>query len=483
MPRAIKELYAVMIQGKTPSERYREAVERGVFDSGLTIQEIPDINFMAEFEQLINPPKVTQPGRFALSKLMKVWRGLQRYTWFRENWLRYASYLDYVERLEGGEGMGSIGYGAARREMVDAIRDDKDRAALLARELVGDYGAISHWGAGIRRKIIPFYSWLEINTKRYWRLGINAWSQGVGEGLKTTGIVGATLGARTTVYLGLRMAVLYGMVQIWNNLVFGDEEDELRTEDRVRLHLNLGRNADGEIRLVRFQGALSDFLGWIGFENAVAAVAEVEKGRGSWDDVAKAVAKAPVNKIASGLTPVIKIPFEITPRYSYWPDMFRPRVIRDRGRHVARLFSAENEFDLIFDRPSRGFGRSVTEALISRRNIGETAYGRIKSMAFDFTRRLRGSEGASSFNTERSRALHRWRLAKRFGDASAARKARRTLTEIGVTSKDLRRSIKRAHPLGGVPIKHRARFLRSLTARERESLALANRWYRATYLQ
>ncbi len=73
------------------------------------------------------------------------------------------------------------------------------------------------------------------------------------------------------------------------------------------------------------------------------------------------------------------------------------------------------------------------------------------------------------------------RLAKKFGDEAAARKARRRLTELGVTGKDLQRSIKRAHPLGGIPIKHRGRFLRLLTARERESLALAN--HCETYLQ
>ncbi|MEE8309788.1 MAG: hypothetical protein V3R34_05270, partial [Hyphomicrobium sp.] len=206
MPQAIKELYQVMIQGKTPSARYREAVERGVFDSGLTIQEIPDINYMSEFEALIGGPSIKEPGRLLGRPLMKIWRGLQRYTWFRENWLRYSAYLDYVDRLEAGESMQSIGYGAAHRPMVDAIDDHKDRAALLARELVGDYGAISEYGKGIRRKVIPFYSWLEINTKRYWRLGGNAWDQGVGQGFRTTGMIGASLGVRTTAYLTLRMA-------------------------------------------------------------------------------------------------------------------------------------------------------------------------------------------------------------------------------------------------------------------------------------
>ncbi len=36
---------------------------------------------------------------------------------------------------------------------------------------------------------------------------------------------------------------------------------------------------------------------------------------------------------------------------------------------------------------------------------------------------------------------------------------------------------------GSVPLKHRGRFLSSLTTRERESLELANRFYRETYLQ
>jgi hypothetical protein len=175
LPQAISELWQVMVKGETPSDRYREAVERGVFDSGLSAQEIPDINYLSEFESLMNPEKFTkEPVRFVLSPFVKIWRALNKYTQFRENWMRYAAYLDYVEKLEAGESMKEIGYGASSREMVDAVADNKDKAALLARDLVGDYGAISHFGKGIRRKVIPFYSWVEINTKRYWRLGINA---------------------------------------------------------------------------------------------------------------------------------------------------------------------------------------------------------------------------------------------------------------------------------------------------------------------
>ncbi len=481
LPRAIKELYQVMIQGKEPSQRYREAVNRGVFDSGLTIQEIPDINYLSEFEDLVNKASLSRPGKTAMKPIMKIWRALQRYTWFRENWMRYAAYLDYVERLEGGESMESIGYGAGKREMVDAIEDNKDKAALLARELVGDYGAISDFGKDIRRKIIPFYSWLEINTKRYWRLGANAWSQGIGQGFKATGIIGASLGIRTTAYLTLRMAFLYAMVQLWNNLFFGDEEDELGAQSRARLHLIIGRNEDGSIRTLRFQGALSDFLDWFGLDDAVGMMSEIERGRADYGDLAIAMAKAPVNKIVGGLTPVITAPIELMSGQTYWPDVFRPRRIRDRWRHAARMFSLEHEYDLIFDRPSRGYVESLSQVATYTRDPGEMAYSTMKGMVFSWQRRERGQAG-TGYSSERSDALYEWRLAMRYDDATAEREALQRLRDLGVDNDSLRASIRRAHPLGGLSSRDRAAFLQTLSPRERQRLEDAIRWYEETYL-
>lgn len=482
MPQAIKELWQVMIKGQAPSDRYREAVERGVFDSGLSVQEIPDINLLSEFEHLIDKPSpLKRPDRLALGGLMKVWRALQKYTQFRENWLRYAAYLDYVERLEAGESMESIGYGAANPEMVDAVTNKKDRAALLARELVGDYGAVSHWGQHIRRKLIPFWSWMEINTKRYWRLMSNAYGQGVGRGLATTGWIGAAVGVRTTAWLGLRMVAMYTVVQLWNNLVFGDDEDELDPEERARLHLLLGRDDDGKIRMLRFQGAFSDALSWFGFEDVVDAASEIEKGRGDFGDVITAIWHAPVNKIASGLTPVLKLPIETATGQSFWPDVFKPMPIRDGWRHVAKSFAMEHEYDAALGKPTRGYAHSLEEAVVNRKDAGENAYNRIKGMTYDWLRKQKGQEGSSSFSTPRSKALYEWRLAKRYGDEEAARAARQKLRDLGVTPSDLEASIKRAHPLGALTIKDRAAFLRTLSDKERDLLDQANLWYRQTF--
>lgn len=477
MPAAIKELWHVM-HGAEPSARYREAVERGVFDSGLSVQEIPDIKVMGEFTDIIERPSLKAPHRLALSGLMKVWRTLQRYTGFRENWLRYAAYLDYVERLEAGVSMQRIGYGAAVPKMVDAITDPKDRAALLARELVGDYGNVSAFGQGLRSRLIPFYSWMEINTKRYVRLIGNAYGQGVGDVAR----VGAIAGAGITARLALRMVVMYALVALWNNLFFPDEEDELSDEERVRLHLNLGRDENGNIRTLRFQGALSDFLGWFGFEDAVAAIGEVQKGRADVEDILTAVAKAPINKVAGGITPLIKMPVELLSGQSFWPDVFNPRSIKDGKRHVARLFSVENEYDWLADRPTRGYMSSIEQAVVTKRDPEENAYNRSRGLAYDWLRKEKGTEGSSNIQSPRSKALYDWRLAKKFRDREAERNARRDMYRLGMSEKDIEVSVKRAHPLGMIPENARNKFIETLTATERRQLRRAIQWYAKTFL-
>jgi hypothetical protein len=485
LPRAMRELRQVMQKGKTPSDRYREAVERGVFDSGLTVQEIPDIALLSQFEHLTDQSK----GRALLTPIRWGWGKLRNSTTFREAWFRYATYLDYVERLEAGESMETIGYGAANREMVDGINEqtigkgwEKTRAALLARELVGDYGAISHFGKGLRSKVAPFWSWTEINFKRYWRLTGNAWNQGITQGFRTSGLVGASLGIRTSAYLAFRMAFIYGMVQLWNNLFHGDEEDELGAEERARMHLILGRDPSDQVVTLRLQGAFSDFLAWFGMNDAVGMMSQVEKGRASYGDVLTAVAKAPVNKLANGMTPVISAPIEAATGQKLWPDVFEPRQIRDRWRNAAQLFSVEHEYDLIFDKPSRGYGRSIGEAFVYRRDPAEASYNRMKGLAYDWERRERGEGGGGGYQTPRSQALYEWRQAMKFGDFDAERKAEAKLRELGVNGESRRRSIASAHPLGNLSIADRGAFLRSLTPAERQTLAEATQWYRETFV-
>jgi len=277
------------------------------------------------------------------------------------------------------------------------------------------------------------------------------------------------------------MALVYGLVTLYNNLVWGDEEDELGAEARARLHVIVGRKKDGTVNTLRVQGALSDFLDWFGLDDVAGMMSEIDRGRASPEDALMAMAKAPVNKIASGITPLIKLPLETATGQSFWPDVFRPGKVRDGWRHTARMFSMEHEYDLIFDRPSRGYGNSWVQALIYQRDPGATAYGRIKGMSYDWARREKGS-GGTGYQSARSNALYNWRLAKRFGDSGAERKAFREMRRLGINNQALRSSIRNAHPLGGLSKADRGRFMRTLSMRERQVLKEAIRWYEETYI-
>lgn len=475
MPQAIKELYQVMFQHKEPSLRYKEAVWRGVFDSGLTVQEISEINELESFKNIID-----QRGTMGIKQIMQIWRGMQRVTWFRENWLRYAAYLDYVEQLEAGRPMSKVGYGAAKPSMVDAVEDTKDRAALLARELVGDYGNVSYFGQEIRRKLIPFWSWMEINTKRYWRMAGNGFNQGILSGTARAGFVPLMYGTRKTVWLFSRMALMYGAIQLWNNLFFDDEEDDLDEITRSRLHLNLGRDADGRVRVLRFNGALGDVLDWVGWGDVSFMASEVEKGRASWGDVLGALVKAPVNKVLNGLTPVLKMPAELISGRSWYPDVFKPRKIRDGERHLAQMFSLEHEYDLLMGKPSRGYGASWLAAFIDQRDPGEAAYNEIRTKAYDWVARTKGTSFEGAF-TPRANAMYEWRTAQRYGDEEAADRAFKKMKELGVTYKQRQRMKERAHPLGTMSNSDRRAFLRSLDYEDRRRLREAEKWYDETF--
>ena len=362
--------------------------------------------------------------------------------------------------------------------MVDGEPDNKNKAAILARDVVGDYGAISYFGEDLRTKVLPFYSWMEINLERYSRFFRNSWSQGIGKGGITSAYITAALGAR--------MMVVYTLVQLYNNMFHPDEEDELDTIDRIKLHVNLGRNDDGEIVLLKTQGALSDALGWIGFDNAMAAIGGIESGMVTWTDIAGEIVKAPVNKVASGLTPLIKTPIELFSGVSWYPDIFHPRPIRDKARESFKLFGLENEYDYLLNKPSRGYDKSLNNLLVYERDVGEINYYRIKKKAADFNKVTKGIEGFSTYLTPRSQALRYYKMSQRFGDKEAEARYRAELVELYGSEaefrKGLKRSIKKAHPLGSVAIGDRADFMSRLTPKEKDALMKAVDWYEDVFL-
>lgn len=477
---AATELANVRLGKAKASERYNDAVARGVFDSGLSIQEIPDINQLAAFERFANEP--TKINKLTMIPMRKAWNALQGATQWRENIFRYAAYLDYADRIEAGESQASIGYGGSVPKMVDAVTDPKDRAALLARDLLGDYGAISHWGSWLRGTVLPFWSWSEINTKRYWRLTSNAYSEGLGKGIATGTSLAVAAGARRTAWMALRMAMLYGLMTLWNNLFFPDEEDKLDDQQKAQLHIILGTNANGEIITLRTQGALSDALGWFGLEDMGKAAKAYELGRGPLSDVLTAMPKAVVNKIGGGVSPIIKTPVEAMTGKKLWPDVFNTQVNRDPWRNTLQSVSLENEYDAILGKPSRGYARSWQEAFVYRKDPGEMAYNQARGIAYDWLKRVKGQEFAGGFTSPRGEAQRDYRTALKYGDRDAATKAYEEMAKLGVDQGDYAAMMKRAAPLGPIAKKDRAAFIAQLTPDEYATMQRAQAYYETTFL-
>jgi hypothetical protein len=459
--------------------RYSEALERGVFTSALSAQEIPDINHLSAFRHLAEGTS-SRPDKLMIAGVGKLWRALQDSTNFRESLFRLAAYLQYVEEIESGKPQLKVGYGASVPKIVDAVTDPKDRAALLSRDLLGDYGSISVAGSWLRRYLIPFWSWTEINTKRYWRLTGNAFTTSMKRGLATGGLLGGTIAYRTALTLYTRMALLYGALYLWNHLLFPDDEKDLSREQAAQLHLLLGRDADGNVISLRTQGALSDVLGELGFTDAMLALRKWGDGQGSLGSVASSMAKAPINRVATAVTPLIGEPVEQMIGQELWPDIFKPRTIHDKWRHLFQTVSAENEYDLVADKPSRGYGQSWVSGLVYKKNPDEMAYDEARTIAYDWLERTKGGSGGSS-TSPRGEALRDYRLALRYGDHDAATKALARYEELGGNMKSLKQAVKRAHPLGPIAKKDRREFLNSLTDEQLDTFERAERYWQDLY--
>ena len=69
----------------------------------------------------------------------------------------------------------------------------------------------------------------------------------------------------------------------------------------------------------------------------------------------------------------------------------------------------------------------------------------------------------------------------KYGDLQTADKYLKEYYEQGGTKTGFMRSIKLAHPLSGLPIKNRGRFIGELNPKQVETYKRAIEWYKNTY--
>lgn len=402
------------------------------------------------------------------------WEKVQAFSNYRENILRLASYRYFQEKVNNNP-TGGV-HGASNAEAVDKIPDLDDRAAKLARELIGDYGNVSHAGQWIRKHMIPFYSWMEVNGPRYVRLMKNVKTEKEANAL---GFAVRGTAAKAGL-LGVKALGLYAMVMLWNATMFPDEDDELKRNGRKQLHLILGRTADGSVRSIRFQGALSDALNWFGFDQPDKTIPDLISGRKSWHKQLKESALAPVNKVVLGSTPFVRTGLEAALGRSLFPDISRPKPIRDRTEHLLRSISLDLPYRYAKGIPTRGKDTDLLGTVFAYTDPGESAYYYTLQKMGEYLDDKGMSKGSYD-PSDKSNALYYYKQAIKRGNKELAQDWLDKYKKLGGNSKSILESVKKSDPLAFLPIKERHPFIATLDAEDQRTLKDARDWWKKTY--
>jgi hypothetical protein len=482
-PQATKELYDVIIDKKTMTQEMQDWYDRGGMQSTLQAQEMGELKNLWMFKRLYEPTKGIKDLPNELWK--KYWRGARISTDMREAVLRYANYLDYLEQIKKSPEGKPNNFGASIPEEIMGLSNPKDRAFWLSNDLLGAYDRVSVMGQNLREYWVPFWSWKEVNFKRYIQFAKNAVNDGkftelVGRKATATAIKSPYIAYRTGSFL-VKATALWSALQVWNNTRFPEEEKQLGVEERSKPHVILGKDENGKVISFNRLGALGDFLEWFGLDTAPHYVDAWFNGKMTLKDIAKDMAKSPVNVLSSIITPFVKTPAELATRKSLYPDVTRPGNIRDRGLYLARNLGLENEYIAITGKPSEGYKKSLTKVFVYSTDPGQVAYSAIFDLKNEFLKK--NGKGAEGFwLTPRGNALYNLKLAMRYKDKEATDKYLVEYFSLGGTQKGLKRSLDGMHPLSGMSQADKDSFVLSLNDDDRATLQKAINFYSNTLL-
>jgi hypothetical protein len=463
---AARDAWRLIVKKESPNEEMLGLIKRGVIGSGFATQEVPDISFVNMFRALTGK----KPGVGGRIKQAAGWNLGKTITEWRESILRIAAYRHFKAQIEAGKTV----YGASKADEVNQVESTEDKAAKMARELLGDYGNLSAAGQALRSKLMPFWSWMEINAPRYMRLIKNAHKEGR-SGFKS----GAVAGSLKTAKVILAANILFAMVTLWNKMFFPDEEEELGDSNR-QLHLILGKNDDGTIRTLRVQGAMSDVLNWAALEDYPDDIMDLANKKSTIGEKAKEAGISTLSKLFNGIGPQYKTPLEMYGKTKRYPTIDKPRPVRDVYEHLAGVLSVDKPYRLIAGKPTKGIAAEGEGALIYKSIPGEAAYYDMLNKARKFLDQKTEGEKISITPTEKANDLYYYKQAIRFGDMKAAKKYRDRYKAKGGDYSSMIQSFERMGPMSaysGENAQYIDEFEKSLTPKEFDKLNRAQAWY------
>ncbi|MDH5666535.1 MAG: helicase-related protein [Nitrospira sp.] len=493
--RAASDLLPVMFSEEVLTGEAKEWVKRGGYGTTMQYQELGDLNELKAFKLSLD--RASKGGVLGLpAKAWNTyWKAARLSTDYREGLMRYAAYLSYLEQMQENNGVPK-NFGASKKETVLAIPDVRDRAFKLSNELLGAYDRISEAGQTVRAFWIPFFSWMEVNATRYGRLVGNALDGGHGG---TALAKGALITGKNGASFMIRLAFFWSTLQAWNYLMFGDDEDELQQTNPTvanRPHILFGRDAEGKIMYLAGIGALGDLLSWFGLDEFPGLVGDIMHDRLTIGEAVKNAAKAPVNRLWQGLTPLVKMPPEMFMRETSYPDVFHWRPIQDRAEYLGYQTTLGPEIKALMGKPGKPlYGvEDLSGLIVQKTDPKSAAYYSWQTTERKYLERMGKDSNAVFWRSPRGEALHNWSLALRHKDADAEAAWRERYVEMEkekygkrysetLMYKDIERSLRSKAPLSGMTRAERDKILAQLDAEELRTLHRAEDYYKDVIMQ
>ena len=467
VPKATPELWRFARGNLSLSPDMKRARDLGVVSSGMTTVEIPDLKDLKVFSRFYDARASGNENIAA-----QYFKTVKGYNEFRENVLRYSSYLYYLDKLKAGT---LVNYGGANKTVVDALAKDMGKevaAAHLARNLLGDYGDRTVFGNWMRLNMMPFFSWMEINLHRYPRMFFNAAIEGKLRGGSNKAAV-AALGTLATV----RIAMLYATLYCLNRLFFPEDDDKLSDDDRASLHITLGHNADGSVRVFRNVGALSDFTEWFGINTMASLYPKYANGQISTGEMLKEAAKSPVNKLAFGLRPEYGAALSLA-GISLYPDAFNPRRI-DTAEGLVSTFGLRDEYIEAAGRIG-GTGKRARPHYAQRWFVGvvEPAENAL-SATYDLRETFLKKEGRPRPVIMGESSIKAMRQSVSRGDYDTFVEARKAYLKSGKTYRNWRAALSAIDPIGNsLNAEDEKKFIAWLSEDQRSKVDIARDYAR-----
>lgn len=517
VPGVFKELKSVMIDGVAPSGDLLRAMRLGVTRASVEYEELTRGGEPAKALKRIfgiSDAKVLDDGNRILSAIGKAgdiiaapknianayFEWIRKYSDLREGVLRYAAYKHFLDKIKAGE---LTGFAGSKKEVVQEVIDKlgpEVGAARLSRDLLGDYGNLTEFGNFMRNHVATFYSFPEVNMKRYAHILANIvdYARNDNDGVIKKSVV-ATANAAAIFWL-------YGLVGLWNLVQEQRDglESDLSEHDRNEPHLTIGRYADGAVARITNVGAVGDILEWGGANNAVSILISSAfkdsdlKGDVTAEEIARHIGKSFANKMISQLRPDVKGAIEGGLGKSAFPDVFNLRPV-DSIDSIASAFGLKEEVNamigmLVPSSPRRASPDYFRKWLINPSHPGKNAKQDVHGYVNDFLKSIGREKTQGSYKLSEALMLRRaaeyrdpemftkakaqYILGSKYpADLKAPAGTRGLMTpeakihsEIGNT---FLRNIEHFDPLGGLPKKLHQEFYANLSDFQRKKLQAA----------